>query len=201
MQIRALLFACCLAAAWPCAGAQMDITTFNGLRRGMPESEVLLRAGPPDLVTEPGGAILAYGDYGGSVLVGSSRVELHYMPDSSDHDPQLTIVTLSNGRVSDLERRKIIGEIKLPPPPPPEEEELAPESALRSDDDIRRDRAERTLDAAERYADVRARIKQRMRGGNAASDAGRPLYRGTDDQGRPYFGDVPPPPVFLPDER
>jgi hypothetical protein len=174
-----------LAAGCVAAG-QMSLETFGNLRRGMLESEVVLRAGPPDLVTSPEGDVVVFGEG----IYGPSVRELHYLPDSAEHDPQLTVVTITRGRVSALERRKITappeslygGDVGAEPPAP----------APRSDIDIRRDRAERTLDAAEEYSEVRARIKAR---GHESPPTQRRLYRGHDDKGSPYFGDVPPPPA------
>jgi hypothetical protein len=172
-----------LAAALAAAD-QMSLETFGNLRRGMLESEVLLRAGPPDLVTSPEGDVVVLG--GG--VYGPSVRELHYLPAGDEHDPQLTVVTITRGRVSALERRKITapseslygGDAGGEPPGP----------APRRDIDIQRERADRTLDAAERYSEVRARIKA---GSDETPPPRRPVYRGRDEAGSPYFGDVPPP--------
>ncbi len=178
-----------LSLAWFQASAgQMDVSTFNNLRRGMPESEVLLRAGAPDLVTAPDGGVLAPGGGGYGVVTLSPVRRLHWIPDAGEHDPHLTIVTLTHGRVSALDRRKILAP-DLPPPVPLAGAPAAP--APRSDVAIRRERAERTLEAAERYAEVRARIKAGAEAPGADA-ADRPVYRGRDASGHPYFGDLPP---------
>jgi hypothetical protein len=166
----------------------MDIATYNALGRGMPESEVLLRAGEPDLVTAPGGEVLARGAWGGAVLDTGPRIRFHYLPGRGEHDPWLTIITFTNGRVSALERRKLLGPVSVPPPPRVPGLDAA-RPAVR-DEDIRRERAERTLEAAQRYSDVRARIKERA--GETTPGPGREVYRGTDAEGTPYFGDRPP---------
>ena len=186
-RICALLGLLALGAA-PLPAAQMDIGVYNNLRRGMLESEVLLRAGAPDRVTSPDGAVLSGGDY----LYTSHIRELHYLPDAGEHDPQLTVVTISRGRVSALERRKIIAPVAYPPADSVTATPSAARAPARSDTDIRRERAERTLEAAERYAEVRARIKQRD-GEPQPPGRGGSVYRGTGEQGDAYFGDVPPP--------
>ncbi len=181
MTRAAVMLALLLALAGAGAG-QLDLYTFNNLRRGMPESEVLLRAGPPDLVTAQGGTILAR-DWDGTALESAASVKrLHYLPGPREHDPQLTIVTVTHGRVSALERRKVFS---LAAPPAP-----AAGVRPRSDEDVRRERADRTLKAAQRYAEIRARIKSQA--GEAPAAAAPPVYRGTDAGGNAYFGDAPP---------
>ncbi len=51
-----LVALCGLAVVLPAVvnAGQIDSSAFFHLRRGMSESEVLVRAGPPDLVTSPG---------------------------------------------------------------------------------------------------------------------------------------------------
>ena len=181
--LAALLLTC--VPGPPAAAGQMPLEVFGNLRRGMPESEVLLRAGAPDLVTSPDGEVFAYG-FGS---VGPEVRELHYVPEASDHDPQLTIVTIRRGRVAALDRRKIVAPPAALLGAPPGPEAARPGAVPRHDVDVRRERAERTLEAAERYAEVRARIKAR----DEAAPAGRsPVYRGVDAEGTAYFGDVPP---------
>ena len=53
-----------------------------------------------------------------------------------------------------------------------------------------------TMEAAERYAATRLRLKEKVRqedgGSEQASASSSPkIYRGTDDHGATYFGDVP----------
>jgi hypothetical protein len=188
--MRSVLFAGCLAAGAAQAG-QIDTAVFNGLRRGMAESEVLLRAGEPDLITEAGGGVLIYDDYGAAVANSGSRIKLHYMPGPEEHDPWITIITVINGTVTALERRKVFGALHVPPTRDDDSSAVmsAPAQRPLSDDDIRRERADRTLEAAQRYSVVRTRIKDRE-SANADSQR-RPVYRSTDDAGVPYFGDVP----------
>ena len=188
--MRSVLFASCLAASALQAG-QIDTGTFNGLRRGMAESEVLIRAGEPDMVTEVGGGVLTWGDYGARVVDGATRFRLHYIPGPEEQDPWLTIITLTNGVVTVLERRKVFGEVSAPPPQldDPAASDYPSGKRQLSDQDIRRERADRTLEAAQRYSDVRTRLKDRAAASMGAD--GRPLYKGTDEEGVPYFGDVP----------
>ena len=86
---------------------QIDSATFFLLQTGMSESEILIRAGSPDLVTTPGGERVealcgeigaetsgrtAF-DVSGTISVSSSTL-WHYLPDRSKHDPRLTIITM-----------------------------------------------------------------------------------------------------------
>lgn len=182
-----LLASVATALAGVAAAAQIDTATFNALRRGMPESEVLARAGEPDLITAPGGQVLARGAFGGAVLDSGPRILYHYVPEPGAHDPWLTIVTFTNGRVSALERRKLFAPVAAPPPRM--EDRPAPEPPR--DEDVLRERADRTLDAAERYSEVRSRIKERS--GAIPPPPEREIYHGTDEHGTPYYGDRPPP--------
>lgn len=189
--MRRVLFAIGLTVG-PVQAGQIDTGTFNALRRGMYESEVLVRAGEPDMITEVGGGALGFGDYGARLVEGATRIRLHYIPGPEEHDPWLSIITVTNGVVTALERRKVFGEMSVPPSridDPDAPVVLRPQRQPATDDDIRRERADRTLDAAQRYSEVRTRLRE----GAAAPDGAdaRPLYQGTDEAGVPYFGDVP----------
>lgn len=191
------------------AGAgQIDSATFFLLRTGMSESEILIRAGSPDLVTTPGGERVEV--ISGSIGEGMSgrngfdvfrklRIShttlWHYIPDRSEYDPHLTIITMKGGRVSDIEREKIFSREGLPEPPP------ASSSPAPSDSEIVRRRLERTMRAAEHYARTRARLKQegldleQAADGSTepgAGDSEFKIYRGVDADGGVYFGDRPP---------
>ena len=110
-----------LAAGYALAG-QLDSATYFALDRGMSESEVLVRAGPPDLVTHPGGEVivdrravrLASDDPRLTLLRDGERVrqvtvkQFHYIPDHREHDPHLTVITLRGGRVWEIERTKLL---------------------------------------------------------------------------------------------
>jgi len=86
---------------------QIDSVTFFPLQTGMSESEMLIRAGSPDLVTTPGGERVEalFGEIGaetsgrtafdvsGTISVSNTTL-WHYLPDRSKHDPQLTIITM-----------------------------------------------------------------------------------------------------------
>lgn len=185
-----------LAPALVAAG-QIDSSTFFALRRGMAESEIYIRAGPPDLVTSPGGEVIER-ESGvidpRSGIIDTTRTidaptikQLHYIPGLEEHDPHLTIITIRRGVVFELHRRKIIA----PRPAFVPEREQAEAPVSRSDTDIRRERLDRTLNAAQRYATVRARIKAR-REAPGDSVPKRPVYRGRDPEGAAYFGDRPP---------
>ena len=188
-QSQLIAGALCAGTLWGAAAqaAQMDLETFNNLRRGMPESEVLLRAGEPDRVTAPGGGLIAH--HGHAVHLGP-RLAYHYLPDASEHDPWLTVVTMTNGRVSALERRKLLSPLPGALPAPDD-----PGAAPAPDDhSIRRQRASRTLDAAQAYSEVRWRIHERNQQRSSPASPSRPVYRGTDESGAAYFGDVAPTP-------
>ena len=188
---------------------QLDSATYFALDRGMSESEVLARAGPPDLVTHPGGEVIVdrvaepfvdddprlslLGDYERYREV--EIKEFHYIPDHTEHDPHLTIVTLRGGRVWEIERTKL-----LTRPKAPAGDSRPPASAAArppSDADIRIERVDRVLSAAEAYSETRARLKaqaaaERERGLPGAPEM-PPLHRGVTEDGVPYFGDTPPP--------
>jgi len=170
-----------LSAAPPLAAGQLTLEQYNGLKRGMSESEVFYRVGEPDRVTVDGVDIeYGYGYYG-------HRRELHYIPDEHEHDPHLSIVHIRSGKVASLERIKLLTRPPLAPPAPA----ASRDAVVDRDHSIRAGRAERTLDAAERYSAVRARLKAE----NAArpgSAPARPLYRSEDSGGVRYYGDRPP---------
>ena len=189
-------------------GAQIDAATFFLLKRGMSESEVLVRAGPPDLVTSPGsdedetrsGAVVevAPGVFGFDAERHSKTrtiKELHYIPGPEEHDPHLTVITVKGGRVWDIIRTKLFHR-------PPARQEALPEPRPRSpsDEDIKVQQAEDTLRAAERYAATRARLKEQARAsravGNGVEGADgseeRPVYQLRKADGTVYYGDRMP---------
>jgi hypothetical protein len=77
------------AAAPQVRGMTTDI--FIRLERGMSEAELLARAGFPDQVTA------------GTYNAGYAK-ELYYVP--TTHDPFITVVTVSGGRIANLERTR-----------------------------------------------------------------------------------------------
>ena len=191
----------------PGLAAQLDSATFFALDRGMSESELLVRAGEPDLVTYPGGEVVTRRSAVGRVVEEDRRLgliggyersryveikEYHYIPDHTEHDPHLTVITLRAGRIFEMERTKLLTRPKAPAEAAGTEAQRRP-----SDTDIRIERVDRVLEAAEAYAETRARLK-----GDAAAAAGaegaaagatRPeVYRATSEEGVPYFGDRPP---------
>jgi hypothetical protein len=189
---------------------QIDTSVLIMLRTGMDESEVLVRAGPPDLVTSPGGE--AFEVFSGSAVEGpdgdvafdsfrsintAAVRRWHYIPDSSEHDPHLTVITMKSGWVFNIERKKIFSRY-LPPPPDQTSYDRPP---VMTDDDIVRERLQRTLDAAERYAETRNRLKReeveltRARTelpAVTAEDTDTKVYRSIDADGEVYYGDRPP---------
>jgi len=206
---RSLLASTLLALALPVVAAQLDSATYFGLDRGMSESELLLRAGPPDLVTHPGGEVISRRSTVGVVepedprlrLIGAYQrrtfVEIkqyHYIPDHTEHDPHLTVVTLRGGRIFEIERPKLLTRPKAPPAPT-----AAASSPVPSDAQVRIEQVDRVLSAAEAYAATRARLKAQAseaakleaERGAVADDASGSLYRGTGTAGETYFGDRP----------
>ena len=185
---------------------QLDSATYFALDRGMSESEVLVRAGPPDLVTHPGGEVISRRSTASVVdedgrfalldererLRGITIKEFHYIPDHTEHDPHLTIVTLRGGRVWKIERTKLLTR----PRPPAGASTGGPPSRRPSDTEIRIERAERVRSAAEEYAATRERLKERAAAERERSApapaAPSPLHRGTGEDGVPYYGDTPP---------
>lgn len=205
-----------LAAAWLLLAAgsaragQLDAATFFLIETGMEESEVLIRAGAPDLVTSPGGEIFEVID--GSLVSGvggdtgfdavrnihtAAVRRWHYIPDASEHDPHLTVITMKSGRVFNIERKKVFSRQGLPKP------KAAPYAGreVPTDEEIVRRRLERTLDAAEHYARTRSRLKREeielLRAAAdlpelTAADTDDKVYRSVDDDGVVYYGDRPP---------
>jgi hypothetical protein len=204
-----LLTAWLLLAAGYARAGQLDAATFFLIDTGMEESEVLIRAGPPDLLTSPGGETFAVTD--GSFVSGSGGGagfdtvrrahpaavrRWHYIPDASEHDPHLTVITMKSGRVFSVERTKLFSRRGLPEP------SAIPGAGRRvlSDEEIVRRRLQRTLDAAERYARTRSRLKRedieltRAAAGLpslTAADTGDKVFRSVDDEGVVYYGDRP----------
>lgn len=83
----------------PFAG-QLDFDTFRMLSVEMSEAEVLSRAGFPDTkeivaqVTEKDGTI-------------SIVRQFSYIPGPEENDPQLTVITLKNGIITDIKRSPV----------------------------------------------------------------------------------------------
>lgn len=187
----------CLSAVPVVLAGQMDITTFNTIRLGMAESEVLVRAGPPDLAQGIGTDTFedksgAIGD-GNRVIAIRSRTsevyvkQLNYIPGAHAHDPHLTVITITGGYVSGIDRTKIFTRSTH------YGSQRASSREYLSDHDLKIRRADRTLQAAEKYAETRARLKEQARI-EAADTNGvtSPIYRATDTDGNVYFGDKPP---------
>jgi hypothetical protein len=193
----------CMGPIQAVAG-QLDITTFNTLRRGMSESEVLVRAGPPDLIEDVGvrsadrGAALVRGGVNQVDVIRfrNNRIEsnvkqLHYIPGPGEHDPQLTVITITGGLVSNLERTKVFGHTWSYEP---QDEDESPEREVYSDDELKVQRADRTLKAAEYYAETRNRLKEQARLDESEEGTSEPaaIYRVNQPDGTVYYGDRPP---------
>lgn len=184
--------------AW---AGQMDLSTFGLLRRGMSESELLFRAGPPDLDTSVG--VTERGFRGGSLDATGKRSlgfgefqrrtvrfqkEWHYIPGPREHDPYLTVVRLSGGQISDIRRIKMFSRSKYFDEP--QSVEPGP-----SNSEVQIQKADNALRAAEEYASTRARLKERV--SREAETQPVPqtdvtVYEGVLSDGSAYFGDRPP---------
>ena len=179
-----------LAAANANAG-QMDLATFNLLTRGMSESEVVVRAGRPDLdvpVGEVGAKRTVIGDDGKVVEVftrsASAHVrELHYIPDQSEHDPHLTVITITGGRVTALHRQKVFSRGAT-------QSSGSPHTS--SDESRKIQRAERTLNAAEDYAAIRRGYLSATDETKVSKPAAATVYRQEQADGSIYYGDRQP---------
>jgi hypothetical protein len=183
------------------SAGQIESSAYFHLRRGMSESEVLVRAGPPDLVTSPGveavevkhGLVERRDD--GEVTFDSFRrtriptlSRWHYVPGPGETDPFITIVTFRAGEVWELERTKVFSRYK------PSSSGSASGQGPATTTDIQRQRADNTLKAAEAYAATRAKLKEQA--GNEAAgvptDGKTTVYKGVQPDGSTYFGDAPP---------
>jgi hypothetical protein len=183
-----------------CAG-QIDSSAFFLLRRGMSESEILVRAGPPDLVTSPGqeavqvnqGMVERGGD-GAVSFETFQRTRIptvaswHYVPGPGETDPFITIITFRAGEVWELQRTKVFSRYK------PKSTGASAEQETISDNDIQRERADNTLKAAQDYAATRAKLKEQgaTTGVDASTREGTTIYQGVQPDGSVYFGDSPP---------
>jgi hypothetical protein len=180
---------------------QIDSSAYFHLRRGMSESEVLVRAGPPDLVTSPGQeavqvrrGVVEKGDDGDVTFDSFLRTRIptlaswHYVPGPGETDPFITIVTFRGGEVWELQRTKVFSRYK------PKNSATESRRSSVSDTDIQRERAENTLKAAEAYAATRAKLKQQSAdaGADTTSQESATIYKGVQPDGSTYFGDSPP---------
>jgi hypothetical protein len=184
------------------AGAgQIESSAYFHLRRGMSESEVLVRAGPPDLVTSPGleavevkRGMVDRGDEGEVTFDSFRRTRIptisrwHYVPGSEETDPFITIITFRAGEIWELERTKVFSRHK------PKSTAPAADREASTDTDIQRERADNTLKAAEAYAATRARLKEQAGddGADAPATQETTIYRAVQPDGSTYFGDAPP---------
>jgi|GEM_PF-1201604 len=148
------------------AAGQIDSASYFALRTGMTESEVLVRVGEPDRVSYPSDEIsarrsatlLPSADGGAAVGVRShAQVHAvkrwHYIPESSESDPHITVITLRGDRVAAIERIKVFSRAQ----PAPATDRQAVRSARKPDRAL--EHAQRVLDAAREYAAIRARLK------------------------------------------
>ena len=123
-----------LLVALPAAAAQLKSATYFALQRGMTESELLVRAGPPDLVTHPGGQVITHRSAVGAVAGDDRRLgliggyartryieikEYHYIPDHTEHDQRpahrranYSVVTFFRLRIKKEQAAQIKSEIQ-----------------------------------------------------------------------------------------
>jgi hypothetical protein len=208
LRMRALaalvpLFGVCAVPAPPAHAGQIDSSAYFHLRRGMSESEVLVRAGPPDLVTSPGveavevkHGMVERGDEGEVSFDSFRRTRIptisrwHYVPGAGESDPFITIITFRGGEIWELERTKVFSRYKPKGTDAPSDGG----GTTVTDTDIQRERADNTLKAAEAYAATRARLKEQGGDGSADTAAGdqTTIYKSVQPDGSTYFGDAPP---------
>ena len=180
---------------------QIESSAYFHLKRGMSESEVLVRAGPPDLVTSPGleaveinHGVVDRGDDGEVTFDAFRRTRIptisrwHYVPGTEESDPFITIITFRAGEVWGMERKKVFSRYV------PKSSEAALDRAAATDTDIQRERADNTVKAAEAYAATRAKLKEQAEDGRVDAGAGdeTTIYKVVRPDGSTYFGDAPP---------
>jgi len=192
-----------MAALFPhsASAGQIASAAYFHLRQGMSESEVLVRAGPPDLVTSPGveavevkHGLVERGDDGEVTFDSFRRTRIptlsrwHYVPGPGETDPFITIVTFRAGEVWEIERTKVFSRYK------PGSSGSASGQGPATATDIQRQRADNTLKAAEAYAATRAKLKEQAgdEAASAAPDRKTTIYKGVQPDGSTYFGDSPP---------
>ena len=170
--LRQLLF---LWAVLPFSlqAGQIDTRTYTLLSVGMPESEVIARAGPPDEVTEEG----FVGTPGGGLL---HIRKLHYIPGPEEQDPYLTVVTVVSGTVSHLERTIMTHRPHRFPQRPPNEPPLEPAPA------------EKTPSAIQEYKAIREGLMDKARKAPEAQDVPQKVYKWIDKKGDIHFSDTQP---------
>lgn len=208
LPVTAMLLSCVAFAG------QIDSSAYFHLRRGMSESEVLVRAGPPDLVTSPGQeaievnhGLVDRGDDGEVTFDAFRRTRIptltqwHYVPGQGETDPFITIITFRAGEIWEIQRTKVFSRYKKPAT-----SSSGTDQESVSDGDIQRERADNALKAAEAYAATRARLKGQgvsegvneagQQGGGEGGAAGArestTIYTRTQPDGSTYFGDSPP---------
>jgi hypothetical protein len=203
LLLTSLVSLLAIAGAFPllASAGQIESSAYFHLRQGMSESEVLVRAGPPDLVTSPGveavevrHGLVEQGDDGEVTFDSFRRTRIptlsrwHYVPGPGETDPFITIVTFRAGEVWELERTKVFSRYK------PSSSGSASRQGPVTATDIQRQRADNTLKAAEAYAATRAKLKEQA--GNEAAgvvpDRKTTIYKGVQPDGSIYFGDSPP---------
>ena len=206
---RAVMIMAALLGAWLLPGpraeaGQIESSAYFHLRRGMSESEVLVRAGAPDLVTSPGLEAVEVKrgmvDRGvdGEMSFDTFRrtyiptiAQWHYVPGPEETDPFITIITFRGGEIWEIERTKVFSRHRSEVSASPSERQV-------SDAEIRRERADNTLKAAEAYAATRARLKEQagqageQAGDDSATGRSKTIYRSVQPDGSTYFGDAPP---------
>ena len=193
-----------MAIAWvplPAGAGQIDSSAYFHLRRGMSESEVLVRAGSPDLVTSPGTeavevkrGMVDQGEDGEVTFDSFRRTRIptitrwHYVPGAGETDPFITIITFRAGEIWEIQRTKVFSRHKAK-----SSGGTSDSATVTSDTDIQRERADNTLKAAETYAATRAKLKEQAgEEGAPAATQETTIYRGVQPDGSTYFGDSPP---------
>jgi hypothetical protein len=182
---------------------QIESAAYFHLKRGMSESEVLVRAGPPDLVTSPGleavevkHGVVDRGEDGDVTFDSFRRTRIptisrwHYIPGSGETDPFITIITFRAGEIWEMERKKVFSRYV----PASSDATSDRAAATVTDTDIQRARADNTLRAAEAYAATRAKLKEQAESDRVDAAAGgeTTIYKVVRPDGSTYYGDAPP---------
>jgi len=156
-----------------CWAGQIDSASYFHLRRGMNESEILLRAGEPDRITGLNTAPLS-ANQAGYAAADLEIKRFHYIPGALESDPHLTVITFRGGLVSRIERSKVFSRVK-----PPETDAVRRPLTT---DEVRRKQADRVLDAARDYAEIRQRLKRQGGTGTTAAENRAPPEAGNQDK-------------------
>jgi hypothetical protein len=177
----------CLILSLPVPAGQMDFRVFRLLTTGMTEAEVLQRAGPPDQVTaDVNWVYVPYSPYPQPVEL----KRLYYYADRASHDPQLTIVSLNGGQVSNLERQHVTSRsLSGHAEPGSTAPDPGPRGAAPGNRSPETAQPDGVLKAARELQEIRERYRRPSASGETPSSAVR---RWVDEQGSVHYDDRVP---------